>query len=76
MYQPLFGTNNAIETSRAEQEGFVVVGKTEGRTWSQEDAEAFYSEHKGKPFFDTLVAFMTSGPLVQLCLEKVQEGWM
>lgn len=57
---------------RAEKEGFVVVGKIEGRTWSKEDAEVFYGEHKGKPFFDTLVDFMSSGPIVQLCLEKVQ----
>lgn len=56
---------------RAEKEGFVVVGKIEGRTWSKEDVEAFYAEHKGKTFFDTLVAFMSSGPIVQLCLEKV-----
>jgi len=61
----------AYFTLPAEKEGFVVVGKIEGRTWSKEDAEAFYSEHSGKPFFDTLVAFMTSGPIVQLCLEKV-----
>ncbi|CAM9759586.1 unnamed protein product, partial [Pylaiella littoralis] len=64
------GNADAI-IARAEQEGFVVVAKAEGRLWSQEDAEVFYSEHRGRPFFDTLVAFMTSGPLVQLCLEKV-----
>lgn len=58
---------------RVEREGFVVVAKTEGRVWSKEDAEGFYSEHRGRPFFDTLVAFMTSGPLVQLCLEKVSQ---
>ncbi|CAN0260764.1 unnamed protein product, partial [Hapterophycus canaliculatus] len=66
------GSGKAIEViARAEEEGFVVVGKIEGRTWSKEDAEAFYAEHQGKPFFDTLVVFMTSGPIVQLCLEKV-----
>tara|TARA_A100001388_G_scaffold275724_1_gene261805 strand:- start:1861 stop:2274 length:414 start_codon:yes stop_codon:yes gene_type:complete len=27
-------------------------------------AEGFYSEHKGKPFFDKLINFMTSGPVV------------
>lgn len=31
-------------------------------------AEEFYSEHKGKPFFDDLVAFMTSGPIVVMVL--------
>ena len=32
-------------------------------------AEAFYAEHKGKPFFDGLVEMMTSGPVVVQVLE-------
>ncbi len=32
-------------------------------------AEGFYNVHKGKPFFDELVAFMTSGPVVVSVLE-------
>jgi nucleoside-diphosphate kinase len=28
-----------------------------------------YAEHEGKPFFDGLVAFITSGPLVAMILE-------
>jgi nucleoside-diphosphate kinase len=31
-------------------------------------AEAFYSVHKGKPFFEGLVEFMTSGPVVVMIL--------
>ena len=31
---------------------------------SQAEAEGFYAEHKGKPFFEGLVEFMTSGPVV------------
>jgi len=31
---------------------------------SREQIEIFYSEHKGKPFYDGLVEFMTSGPIV------------
>ena len=31
------------------------------RTLSREEAEAFYAEHKGKPFFERLISFMTSG---------------
>ena len=27
-------------------------------------AEGFYAEHKGKPFFDKLITFMTSGPVI------------
>lgn len=30
---------------------------------TREQAEGFYAEHKGKPFFDGLVEFMTSGPV-------------
>jgi nucleoside-diphosphate kinase len=31
-------------------------------------AESFYSIHKGKPFFDDLIEFMTSGPVVIMIL--------
>lgn len=31
-------------------------------------AESFYSIHKGKPFFDGLIEFMTSGPVVVMIL--------
>jgi nucleoside-diphosphate kinase len=33
-------------------------------------AERFYEVHKGKPFYDGLVEFMTSGPIVVAILEK------
>lgn len=36
---------------------------------SKNDAERFYGEHCGKPFFDNLVLFMTSGPIVVAVLE-------
>jgi len=32
-------------------------------------AEGFYAVHKGKPFFDSLVVFMTSGPCMVMALE-------
>lgn len=32
-------------------------------------AEGFYAVHKGKSFFDNLVAFMTSGPCIVMVLE-------
>ena len=31
---------------------------------SREKAEGFYAEHRGRPFFNDLVDFMTSGPVV------------
>lgn len=34
-----------------------------------EKAGGFYAEHKGRPFFDDLVSFMTSGPVVVQVLE-------
>ncbi len=36
---------------------------------SKEKAEGFYIEHKDRPFFGSLVQFMTSGPVLLLCLE-------
>jgi len=35
---------------------------------TQADAEGFYAEHVGKPFFPELAQFMTSGPSIQLVL--------
>ncbi len=37
--------------------------------WSKADAEAFYAVHKERPFFNDLVEFMTSGPIVLQVLE-------
>ena len=36
---------------------------------SRAHAEAFYAEHKARPFFDGLCTFMTSGPVVVQVLE-------
>ena len=33
------------------------------------EAQTFYREHEGKPFFEELIAFMTSGPIVVMILE-------
>jgi len=33
-------------------------------------AEAFYEIHRGRPFYDSLVEFMTSGPCFPMALEK------
>src|SRR3954454_18963055 len=37
---------------------------------SRKQAEGFYAVHAGKGFFDELVDFMSSGPCVELALEK------
>ena len=36
---------------------------------SREQAEGFYAEHLGKPFFESLVDYMTSGPVMIQVLE-------
>ncbi|HKJ68770.1 MAG TPA: nucleoside-diphosphate kinase [bacterium] len=36
---------------------------------TRRDAQQFYAIHRDKPFFDDLVAFMTSGPCMALVLE-------
>ena len=38
--------------------------------FSKRDAELFYSIHKNRPFFNDLVVFMSSGPIVAAVLEK------
>ena len=49
--------------------GFRVVSETK-MTLSSEDVELFYNEHKGKSFFPSLAAYMQSGEVIALCLEK------
>jgi nucleoside-diphosphate kinase len=38
-------------------------------TLTRELAQQHYAEHEGKPFFEELVSFITSGPLVAMVLE-------
>ena len=53
---------------RLERKGFRLVAM-ELRTLDEATAKQHYGEHEGKPFFGDLVAFITSGPLVALCVE-------
>jgi len=54
--------------SRFEKAGLKIV-EMQMKQLSQADAEGFYAEHKERPFFADLVAFMTSGPVVVQVLE-------
>lgn len=54
--------------SRIERKGFSIVA-LELRTLDRATAEAHYGEHAGKPFFESLVEFITSGPLVAAVIE-------
>lgn len=38
-------------------------------TLDEHTARRHYAEHEGKPFFDGLLAFITSGPIVAMVLE-------
>lgn len=37
---------------------------------SKDSAEKFYAVHKGKPFFENLISYITSGPVIPMLLEK------
>jgi nucleoside-diphosphate kinase len=54
--------------AHVEEAGFHLVA---GRyaTLTREQAETFYAEHKERPFFGDLVAYMTSGPVFLTALE-------
>ena len=52
-----------------QREGFVVrAARLVCMTRPQ--AAAFYEVHRGRPFYDDLVAFMTSGPCLPMALER------
>lgn len=51
-----------------EEDGLKVVG-AKLKHLTRQEAEGFYAEHKERPFFNSLVEFMTSGPSMLLVLE-------
>jgi nucleoside-diphosphate kinase len=53
---------------RIERKGFRIVA-LEMRTLVRAIAESHYGEHAGKPFFESLVTFITGGPLVAAVIE-------
>lgn len=52
-----------------EDEGLKVVA-AKMKTLTKAEAEGFYAEHKERPFFNSLVSFMTSGPVLLMTLES------
>ena len=54
--------------SRLEESGLSIVDK-QSLHLDEQKAEGFYAEHKGKPFFEDLIKFMTSGPIQVQILE-------
>jgi nucleoside-diphosphate kinase len=56
-------------TAHLENEGFEILGIRRLRL-SEAQARAFYEVHKERPFYDSLVTFMTEGPVVAMALER------
>lgn len=54
--------------SRFEKNG-LSIANLKMTTLSKPQAEQFYAEHKGRPFFPNLVEYMTSGPVVIMVLD-------
>jgi nucleoside-diphosphate kinase len=54
--------------ARFEERGLRIIAQRRLRL-SREQAEQFYAVHRERPFFDDLVAFMISGPVVVQVLE-------
>ncbi len=67
---------DAIESGKAgliiahlQKEGFVLRASRLTRL-TPPQAGAFYEVHRGRPFYNDLVAFMTSGPCLPMALER------
>lgn len=56
---------------RYEAKGLKLVG-LKMQIVSRELAERHYAEHKGKGFYDALLAFITSGPTIQMVWEGLE----
>ncbi|MEU1226443.1 nucleoside-diphosphate kinase [Streptomyces sp. NPDC005828] len=61
---------------RIERKAGWAITALELRTLDQDTLEQHYGEHKGKPFYEPLMGFMQSGPVVALVVEgeRVIEG--
>jgi nucleoside-diphosphate kinase len=64
-----FGEGHAGEVVHAYEQGGMRLAGALVVSLNPERAAAFYAEHAGKPFFGSLVEYMTSGPVLVLALE-------
>ena len=55
--------------AHVEEHGFRIA-EARLTTLTRDQCQEFYAEHVGKPFFNGLVEFMTSGPVLLTCLER------
>lgn len=54
---------------RLEQEGFRIIAIRKVRL-SESTARKFYEIHQNKPFFSSLIRYITSGPVIAMVLER------
>lgn len=54
--------------SRIEQKGFTLI-KAELKQPERKTIEAHYTEHKGRPYFESLVSFILEGPVMAMVIE-------
>jgi nucleoside-diphosphate kinase len=55
--------------TKIEEKGFTIVAMK--KLWlTKKQAEGFYAVHRGKPFFESMTATMSSGPCIALVLER------
>ncbi|OGI17866.1 MAG: nucleoside-diphosphate kinase [Candidatus Melainabacteria bacterium RIFOXYA12_FULL_32_12] len=55
---------------RFEKKGFKIIGMKMIHM-SRELAEKHYAEHVGKPFYENLIQFITSGPILAMALQGI-----
>jgi len=61
--------NSGAIIDMIEKNGFEILSM-EKMQLSKDKAEGFYAVHKDKPFFNDLINYVTSGPVIAMVLEK------
>ena len=64
---------NSINDEGADATGYLLNAIEPGRleqTISKVEAEQFYKVHQSKPFYNDLCNYLSSGPIIVMCLEK------
>jgi nucleoside-diphosphate kinase len=63
------GGKAGLIIAHIQKEGFAIRAARLTRL-SKPQAAKFYEVHRGRPFYEDLVAFMTSGPVLPMALER------
>ncbi|MEM9325252.1 MAG: nucleoside-diphosphate kinase [Bacteroidota bacterium] len=65
-----FGAGNAGAILKMMQEAGFSIKAMKATRLTSESAGAFYAVHRERPFYNDLVRYMTSGPIIAIILEK------